>query len=152
MYQENATPRSTPSPATSSAPVNLLRTLHFDQQFTGTGLFLTNRGSPEIPRELSDINHNAPPERFSKLGSSLSGQPEFAYKLAAVVCHLGDVQLGHFVTYRRGTYDGGAGLKGAGSLSAKWWFTSDSTVHRVSTQQVFSSEAYMLFYERVAQT
>ncbi|KAK3793903.1 hypothetical protein RRG08_033479 [Elysia crispata] len=140
------------APPPSSAPVNLLRTLHFDQQFTGTGLFLTSRGCPEIPRELSDINHNAPPEISTKFGCPLYGQPEFSYKLAAVVCHLGDVQLGHFVTYRRGVHDGGVDLKGASSLSPKWWLTSDSTVRRVSTQQVFSSEAYMLFYERIVQT
>lgn len=141
---------ATPSPVPSSAPVNLLRTLHFDQQFTGTGLFLTNRGSPEIPRELSDINHNAPPEVTTNFNRSSSGQPEFAYKLSAVVCHLGDVQLGHFVTYRRGVHEGGVDLHGAASLSPKWWLASDSSVHRVSSQQVFSSEAYMLFYERVA--
>ncbi|GFN99497.1 ubiquitin carboxyl-terminal hydrolase 30-like [Plakobranchus ocellatus] len=146
-------PQTTPvvQPA-SSAPVNLLRTLHFDQQFTGTGLFLTSRGSPEIPRELSDINHNAPPEISTKLDCPPSRQPEFSYRLAAVVCHLGDVELGHFVTYRRGVHQGGANLKGAASLSPKWWLTSDSSVRRVSASQVFSSEAYMLFYERIIET
>ncbi|RUS78716.1 hypothetical protein EGW08_013537 [Elysia chlorotica] len=114
---------------------------------SGTGLFLTARGSPQIPRELSDINHNAPPEVPAKLG-----QAEFSYRLASVVCHLGDVSLGHFVTYRRGVHDGGAGLGGAASLSPRWWFASDSAVRRVSSHQVFSAEAYMLFYERVAHT
>ncbi|KAH9515194.1 Ubiquitin carboxyl-terminal hydrolase 30 [Bulinus truncatus] len=126
----------------TSAPVNLLRTLNYDQQFTRTGLFVHPDSTPQIPRELSDVNHNAPPE-IVKTGSA-----DFSYKLAAVVCHLGDVQLGHYVAYRRGIHSGGSHIKGAGDMGSKWWLTSDSTVTRVSLQQVLSSEAYMLFYER----
>ncbi|XP_012935260.1 ubiquitin carboxyl-terminal hydrolase 30, partial [Aplysia californica] len=65
-------------PAPTSAPVNLLRTLNFDQHFTRTGLFVPQPHlSPQIPRELSDVNHNAPPEVLKTCGS------EFAYRLAA---------------------------------------------------------------------
>ncbi|XP_059149131.1 ubiquitin carboxyl-terminal hydrolase 30-like [Physella acuta] len=139
MLSQSAKAVTTPT----SAPVNLLRTLNFDQQFTRTGLFVDPQASPEIPREFSDVNHNAPPELY-KVGSS-----DFSYKLAAVVCHIGDSQLGHFVAYRRGIHGGGQPLKGAGDLGSKWWYTSDSSVSRVSQQQVLSSEAYMLFYERI---
>ncbi|KAK6968648.1 ubiquitin carboxyl-terminal hydrolase 30 [Biomphalaria glabrata] len=133
-----------PVAAPTSAPVNLLRTLNYDQQFTRTGLFVHPDRSPQIPRELSDVNHNAPPE------IAKSGSTDFSYKLAAVVCHLGDVQLGHYVAYRRGIHSGENGNQaiGAGDMGNKWWLTSDSTVTRVSLQQVLSSEAYMLFYER----
>ncbi|XP_059153290.1 ubiquitin carboxyl-terminal hydrolase 30-like [Physella acuta] len=75
--------------------------------------------------EFSDLNHNAPPPppELYKVGSS-----DFSYKLTAVVCHIGDSQLGHFVAYRRGIHSGGQSLKGAGDLGSKWWYTSDSTV------------------------
>ena len=131
--------RSPPAPA--SGPVNLLRTLNYDQQLTRTGLFVHPNMSPQIPQELSDVNHNAPPELVN------SGHCDFAYRLAAVVCHLGDTQLGHFVAYRRGTHDGVSA--GADGLGSRWWLTSDASVRRVSVEQVTSSEAYMLFYERL---
>ncbi|BFZ04547.1 hypothetical protein BsWGS_07586 [Bradybaena similaris] len=131
-----------PVTAPTSAAVNLLRTLNFDQQFTQTGLFLHPQRAPQIPSDLSDVNHNAPPEIIK------SSAAEFSYRLAAVVCHLGDVQLGHFVAYRRGIHTGG-NVRGGNDLGSKWWLTSDSTVQRVSIQQVLSSEAYMLFYEKL---
>lgn len=131
-----------PVTAPTSAAVNLLRTLNFDQQFTQTGLFLHPQRAPQIPSDLSDVNHNAPPEIIK------SSAAEFSYRLAAVVCHLGDVQLGHFVAYRRGIHAGG-NVRGGNDLGSKWWLTSDSTVQRVSIQQVLSSEAYMLFYEKL---
>ncbi|CAL1541551.1 unnamed protein product [Lymnaea stagnalis] len=139
MLSQSAKPVTTPT----SAPVNLLRTLNFDQHFTGTGLFVHPQRAPQIPRELSDVNHNAPPELIK------TGSADFSYKLAAVVCHIGDIQLGHFVAYRRGIHSANETLKGAGDLGVKWWFTSDSSVTRVTQQQVLASEAYMLFYEKI---
>lgn len=133
--------RSVTSP--NSGPVNLLRTLNFDQQFTQTGLFVHPQQSPQIPRELSDINHNAPPDALK------AGCSDFTYKLAAVICHLGDAQLGHFVSYRCGPHSTSTSHRSGGDVASKWWLTSDASVRRVSKHQVLSSEAYMLFYERV---
>ncbi|CAG5118225.1 unnamed protein product [Candidula unifasciata] len=140
LHMLSRTSRAVSAP--TSAAVNLLRTLNFDQQFTQTGLFLHPQRAPQIPSDLSDVNHNAPLEVIK------SSTGEFSYRLAAVVCHLGDIQLGHFVAYRRGVHAGGD-VRGGGDLGAKWWLTSDSAVQRVSLQQVLSSEAYMLFYEKL---
>ncbi|CAH1801581.1 unnamed protein product [Owenia fusiformis] len=61
------------------------------------------------------------------------------YKLVSVVVHLGGVESGHFITYRRAP----------GEYSHKWLYTSDSMVKRVTLQEVMESEAYMLFYEKI---
>ena len=104
---------------------------------------------------MSDVNHNAPPELFK------SAHSDFAYKLAAVINHLGDINSGHFTAYRKGIHAGveqeeevegnscEEAKRGGAHLGRKWWLTSDSHVQRVSTDQVLSSEAYMLFYERL---
>ncbi|XP_046966006.1 ubiquitin carboxyl-terminal hydrolase 30 homolog [Vanessa cardui] len=61
-----------------------------------------------------------------------------AYRLAAVVVHVGGPRSGHFATYRRGN----------GFESRRWWYTSDTLVHEVSLQEVLRCAAYLLFYER----
>ena len=69
------------------------------------------------------------------------------YHLAAVISHLGDVESGHFVTYRRGPIK----LKSEQEqqMAESWWLASDCSVERVSLSTVLASQAYMLFYERV---
>ncbi len=101
--------------------------------------------------------HVSPPELVKTMGC------EFAYKLASVCCHLGDTELGHFVSYRRGCHSGGtsdhtggvhdgglgAPARGGRGLGPRWWLTSDASVTRVSQDQVMAAEAYMMFYERL---
>ncbi|KAK2574549.1 Ubiquitin carboxyl-terminal hydrolase 30 [Acropora cervicornis] len=60
------------------------------------------------------------------------------YKLMAVVVHMGTVDDGHYITYRRYITE----------HASKWLYTSDEHVEATSRDQVFSSCAYMLFYER----
>lgn len=60
------------------------------------------------------------------------------YKLMAVVVHMGTVDDGHYITYRRYVTE----------HASKWLYTSDEHVEATSRDQVFSSCAYMLFYER----
>ncbi|KAL4223593.1 Ubiquitin carboxyl-terminal hydrolase 30 [Mactra antiquata] len=80
----------------------------------------------------ADINHNSPKSQ------------EYTYKLTAVVTHLGDVFSGHFVTYRRFP-----SRKAGEKYSSRWLCTSDHAVKEVSFEEVMSTEAYMLFYERL---
>ncbi|KAH8420645.1 hypothetical protein KR009_012418 [Drosophila setifemur] len=64
--------------------------------------------------------------------------PKNLYRLLAVVVHSGDVNSGHFVTYRRGSLRN----------THRWFYTSDTIVREVSIDEVLSVPAYMLFYDR----
>ena len=83
----------------------------------------------------SDINHNMPSDK---------PQTDQAYRLMAVVEHIGDVFSGHFVTYRRSPY-----IKSGEKFSSRWLYTSDIAVREVALEEVLRAEAYMLFYERI---
>ncbi|NWU95474.1 UBP30 hydrolase, partial [Upupa epops] len=71
--------------------------------------------------------------------------PLYLYRLMAVVVHHGDMHSGHFVTYRRSPPPPKSPL----ATSSQWLWVSDDTVRRASLQEVLSSSAYLLFYERV---
>ncbi|XP_074776800.1 ubiquitin carboxyl-terminal hydrolase 30 isoform X2 [Athene noctua] len=71
--------------------------------------------------------------------------PVYLYRLMAVVVHHGDMHSGHFVTYRRSPPSPKSPL----SVSTQWLWISDDTVRKASLQEVLSSSAYLLFYERV---
>ncbi|KAM6119960.1 ubiquitin carboxyl-terminal hydrolase 30 isoform 2-T2 [Phoenicopterus ruber ruber] len=71
--------------------------------------------------------------------------PVYLYRLMAVVVHHGDMHSGHFVTYRRSPPPPKSPL----SVSSQWLWISDDTVRKASLQEVLSSSAYLLFYERV---
>jgi len=66
-----------------------------------------------------------------------------AYRLTSVVVHLGDVQSGHFVTYRRAP-----SLNGQ-RFPSDWLYTSDLCVRRAVLSEVLASNAYMLLYEKI---
>lgn len=57
-----------------------------------------------------------------------------------MLVHHGDTHSGHFVTYRRSP---------ASFSSPQWLWVSDDSVRKASLQEVLSSSAYLLFYERV---
>uniref|UniRef100_A0A8D1ZFP1 Ubiquitin carboxyl-terminal hydrolase n=1 Tax=Sus scrofa TaxID=9823 RepID=A0A8D1ZFP1_PIG len=69
----------------------------------------------------------------------------YLFQLMAVVVHHGDIHSGHFVTYRRSP----PSAKNPLSTSNQWLWISDDTVRKASLQEVLSSSAYLLFYERV---
>lgn len=69
----------------------------------------------------------------------------YLFRLMAVVVHHGDMHSGHFVTYRRSP----PSAKNPLSTSNQWLWVSDDTVRKASLQEVLSSSAYLLFYERV---
>lgn len=58
------------------------------------------------------------------------------YKLTGVIVHSGNLDAGHFMTYRRAP------------LRDKWYYTSDSEVRESSLREVMQSCAYMLFYSK----
>ncbi|KAF4011643.1 hypothetical protein G4228_004152 [Cervus hanglu yarkandensis] len=69
----------------------------------------------------------------------------YLFQLMAVVVHHGDMHSGHFVTYRRSP----PSAKNPVSASSQWLWVSDDAVRKASLQEVLSSSAYLLFYERV---
>ncbi|KAB1255556.1 Ubiquitin carboxyl-terminal hydrolase 30 [Camelus dromedarius] len=73
------------------------------------------------------------------------GSSTYLFQLMAVVVHHGDMHSGHFVTYRRSPPSAKSPL----STSNQWLWVSDDTVRKASLQEVLSSSAYLLFYERV---
>uniref|UniRef100_A0A8C8SC62 Ubiquitin carboxyl-terminal hydrolase 30 n=1 Tax=Pelusios castaneus TaxID=367368 RepID=A0A8C8SC62_9SAUR len=75
----------------------------------------------------------------------LFSSPVYLYRLMAVVVHHGDMHSGHFVTYRRSPPSPKSPL----AVSNQWLWVSDDTVRKASLQEVLSSSAYLLFYERV---
>ena len=60
----------------------------------------------------------------------------FTYQLYGIICHLGSMGGGHYISYVKYEYKGKA-----------WWFKmSDSMVREVKVEEVLNSEAYILFY------
>ncbi|XP_073321966.1 ubiquitin carboxyl-terminal hydrolase 30 isoform X1 [Pagrus major] len=70
---------------------------------------------------------------------------EYLFQLTAVLVHHGDMHSGHFVTYRRSP----SSPCGSSNFSSQWLWVSDDSVRKASLHEVLSSNAYMLFYERV---
>jgi len=67
------------------------------------------------------------------------------YSLRAVVVHMGGIDSGHFVTYRREPFC----PVESGSKVRNWYYTSDSVVRMASVEEVLKSNPYMLFYEKI---
>ena len=60
---------------------------------------------------------------------------ETRYKLYGVVNHMGSLGGGHYTAYARS--------------GDQWYLFDDSRVEAVEAQKIVSSDAYLLFYERV---
>lgn len=81
---------------------------------------------------------------FSSFGVFFSCSPsQYLFQLTAVLVHHGDMHSGHFVTYRRSPSPPHL------AFSSQWLWVSDDSVRKASLHEVLSSNAYMLFYERV---
>lgn len=76
---------------------------------------------------------------------SLHSSSEYHFQLMAVLVHHGDMNSGHFVTYRRCP----PSPHSPSPFSSQWLWVSDDSVRKASLQEVLSSNAYLLFYERV---
>ena len=84
---------------------------------------------------LADSASSPTSEKVSTAATFSSQNP---YQLTAVVMHLGELNSGHYVTFRRG----------AGSFSEAWFVISDDDVEEISEIKVLQAHAYMLFYEK----
>ncbi|XP_054467059.1 ubiquitin carboxyl-terminal hydrolase 30 isoform X1 [Anoplopoma fimbria] len=81
-----------------------------------------------------------------QLGLTYDFRPtEYLFQLNAVLVHHGDMHSGHFVTYRRSP----SSPRTSSPISSQWLWVSDDSVRKASQHEVLSSNAYMLFYERV---
>ncbi|KAM4710035.1 ubiquitin carboxyl-terminal hydrolase 30 isoform 2-T2 [Discoglossus pictus] len=119
------------------------------------------RGTKEVPMpNSSDCINNpktaflngacsasrfSPPFTNSSSSFSECVSSSYLFRLMAVVVHHGDMHSGHFVTYRRSPPAG----KNLIGFSQPWLWVSDDNVRRANVQEVLSSSAYLLFYERV---
>ncbi|KAK7087712.1 ubiquitin carboxyl-terminal hydrolase 30-like [Littorina saxatilis] len=135
----------------SSAAVNLLRALNYDASVARNGLFLRPPSPLLLPSSMADVNHNGPaslPDVNHNSSGLVTSQKKghYIYRLTAVISHLGNVESGHFVTYRRGPLR--AKSEQEQQMADSWWLASDCSVERVPLSHVLASQAYMLFYER----
>ncbi|CAL9708352.1 unnamed protein product [Knipowitschia caucasica] len=96
------------------------------------------------PKNCSSVLHYSASMRPQLNLTCELGSAEYLFQLTAVLVHHGDMHSGHFITYRRSP-------SGRTSLpfSSQWLWVSDDSVRKASLQEVLSSNAYMLFYERV---
>uniref|UniRef100_A0A8C5LQU4 Ubiquitin carboxyl-terminal hydrolase n=1 Tax=Leptobrachium leishanense TaxID=445787 RepID=A0A8C5LQU4_9ANUR len=115
------------------------------------------QATPEEQTGRSDGLHNSNTQFLNgACSSSLLSSPlatfsdcttsTYLFRLMAVVVHHGDMHSGHFVTYRRSPPPA---LKTSKPCGQQWLWISDDTVRRANLQEVLSSSAYLLFYERV---
>ncbi|KAF7661987.1 hypothetical protein LDENG_00248600 [Lucifuga dentata] len=89
--------------------------------------------------------HSAAMSSQLSLTCEYSYSSEYLFQLMAVLVHHGDMHSGHFITYRRSP----PSTHSSSSFSSQWIWVSDDSVRKASLQEVLSSNAYMLFYERV---
>lgn len=128
--------------------------VHFPEQlsmapysFVQPGLS-SNAGTPLYGSTLSLYSSSLPNhDGGASFGGSMMGGnfglgsmmfPRNLYRLLAVVVHSGEANTGHFITYRRGALRN----------SHRWFYTSDTIVKEVPIEDVLTSSAYLLFYDR----
>lgn len=84
---------------------------------------------------------------YEKMSSSLSRsqgttpveEKRNVYSLCAVICHLGDIESGHYITYRKCLIPGG---------KVRWFCTSDAEVTQFTLELVMEANPYILLYEK----
>jgi hypothetical protein len=86
---------------------------------------------------------------LSSISSTLPDTSKYSfnnnYHLRAVVVHLGAIDSGHYVTYRR---ESEMPVSSNESMKPRWFYTSDSLVREVTIDEVLNTNPYMLFYEK----
>lgn len=111
----------------------------------------SNAGTPLWGSTLSLYSSSLPTNPDTPMGSMMGIQnfglgncmfPRNLYRLLAVVVHSGEANTGHFITFRRGALRN----------SHRWFYTSDTIVKEVPIEDVLSSSAYLLFYDRGPQS
>lgn len=122
-----------------SGPVNMLKALNYHSRLAQNGLYgvrpATNDSTSRQVQRLA--------QAYSAEALTCSEQQAGAYKLTAVIVHLGDISSGHFITYRRAPSINGQ------RFPDQWLYTSDVIVKKVPLSEVLAADAYMLFYEKI---
>uniref|UniRef100_A0A8D0F9C7 ubiquitinyl hydrolase 1 n=1 Tax=Strix occidentalis caurina TaxID=311401 RepID=A0A8D0F9C7_STROC len=96
----------------------------------------------------------------AKCKNVTEGNTKVLYSLYGVVEHSGTMRSGHYTAYAKMriirnilqiiSYCGTVtGLIASILLKGQWFHISDTHVQAVSTSKVLSSQAYLLFYERL---
>lgn len=82
---------------------------------------------------------------------NLVSQEACLYQLVSVVEHFGRAGGGHYTVYRcaRAETSDVSGDRCFNQTPRRWFCVSDSQVDAVSEEDVLSSEASLLFYERI---
>jgi len=70
----------------------------------------------------------------------------YRYRLYGVVVHMGNMNNGHYVAYIRKI-----GKSEDDPQKDTWWYLSDEQYYQISEEEVFTQQAYLLFYERIEQ-
>jgi len=92
--------------------------------------------SKQLCNKLSEGSNH--PQRASRSSTSVDDKKN-SYSLCAVICHLGDIESGHYICYRKCVISGG---------KVRWFCTSDVEVNQVTLELVMSANPYILLYER----
>jgi hypothetical protein len=105
-----------------------------------------------LPRFLNmdNFTYTGQLRKEIRLAAALSGQEEAMasgsgtghesacfYRLCSVIVHLGGVDSGHYVTYRR-----------SAGADDRWFVVSDEVVEEVAETRVLQCPAYIVIYER----
>jgi len=90
---------------------------------------------------LSPDDGSIPPLTLDSSGGSFNNN----YALRAVVVHLGGIDSGHYVTYRREPQCPVSDHK----EQRQWFYSSDSLIKEVTVEDVLKTNPYMLFYEKI---
>ena len=87
--------------------------------------------------------------QMSSISSTYADNSKYTYNnnynLKAVVVHLGAIDSGHYVTYRRESEMIDTPNE---ETKPRWFYTSDSVVREVTIEEVLNTNPYMLFYEK----
>ncbi|KAM9469203.1 ubiquitin carboxyl-terminal hydrolase 16 isoform 1-T1 [Clarias gariepinus] len=133
----------------SPPPVLTLHLKRFQQ--TGYSVCKVNR-HVQFPQVL-DLG----PFCSTKCKGVEDGQTQLLYSLYGIVEHSGTMRSGHytaFVKTRPHTHTSSGLLNGAAGDEApskgSWFYISDSSVQSVTEARVQTSQAYLLFYERIS--
>lgn len=105
--------------------------------WTNEGWPVKNTSHVSFPDQL-DMNPYISLSRLLSSNRANSKPSSAIYRLNSVLVHLGGIsEAGHFIIYRRRTNN------------QQWLSISDESIRDCSELQVFSSMAYILFYERI---
>lgn len=94
-----------------------------------------SNGSHNLPESFNSSAESGP----SLWNHSIGDVSNYRYELCSVVVHCGRPASGHFIAYRRGN----------GINRSTWYYISDCNIRAAHIDEVLSSEAYMLFYQRL---